>query len=71
MKHSPFYRDVYYAGKISYYKMREFFRPWKWYKFKELTRLSPPWLVKQGHRFLIHPAYSGLLRRATNRKKLK
>lgn len=65
-KQSPFYRDVYYVGKLSYKT-----KPWKHYNWSEITRRSQPWLARQGYRFIVHISYSGLLRRATNKKKLK
>ena len=65
----PFYRDVYYKGKISYDTTRDFFRPWKRYRYNEIVRVGPSWVVMQGDRFIVHPAYCGLLRRATNRRR--
>ena len=70
MKTFPFYRDVYYSGKLSYDRMRNLSKPWKRFKYNEVVRVGPSWVVMQGDRFIVHPAYSWLLRRATNKRKL-
>ena len=71
MKTFPFYRNVYYAGKMSYDTTRDVFKPWKRYRYNEIVRVGPSWVVMQGDRFIVHPAYSWLMRRTYNRKKLK
>lgn len=72
MKTFPFYRNEYYVGKLSYSKIHKFYKsPFKHMRFDEITRMSQPWLVKQGYRFIVHISYSGLIYKSTNRKKLK
>ena len=68
-KQWPFYHDGYYAGKLSYRNRSDFLKPWKHYNWSEITRMSQPWLARQGYRFIVHISYSGLLRRTYNRKK--
>lgn len=72
MKTSPFYRDVYYAGKISYNKFAFHIlrQQWRWRKYKRIVRRGPTWLRPYSE-FVIYPAYTGLMRKAYDRKKLK
>lgn len=70
-KQSPFYRDGYYAGKLSYNNTINFIRTWKSIRYNDVVRVGPSWLRPYSECFLIHPCYSGLIRRATNKKKLK
>lgn len=66
MKFSPFYKDVYYKGKISYSYRRHMPR-WKWIKYKPIIRTGPFWLRD----FMVYPNYAMLMRRVNEKMRPK
>ena len=71
MKTFPFYRDVYYPGKLSYDRMRNLSRSWKQYRYNEIVRVGPSWIRPHTDGFLIYPCYSMLMRRVNRRRTKK